>query len=527
VSTEAPRAPSSAGPGAPSDQPADRLERGLILRGVSKSYAGVHALRGVDLVAHTGEVHGLIGENGAGKSTLVKILSGAVRADSGELLLGGEPCVLGTPALARDVGIATAYQELSLVPDWDVATNLLYGNEPVVRAGRISARAARRSARSILRSMGVETIDPTAVVRELRLAERQVLEIVRALLADPRLLILDEPTSALAPDQVSWFFSKVKEFVSRDRLVLFISHRLEEIAALCDRVTVFRDGRHVGAGPIDEMPEARLVSLMLGQEREHVLVHSRRQKATSVQRKVAARVEGLDLPPRLHEVSFEVGTGEILGVAGLEGQGQLDLFLALYGVRRYRGSVLLGDRPIRPRSPAEALRHGIGLVPEDRGQALCMPRSIADNLTLGSLADISRFGLISRSRESAIVSHALVGLKVRAWGPEQTVETLSGGNQQKVLLGRVLEAKPRLLLMYDATRGVDVGTKAEIFDLMHELAATGVAIVYYSTDLTELLSTCDRVIVMHDGRIRATLADEELTHAGILSAVLGGGGGRG
>jgi ribose transport system ATP-binding protein len=495
----------------------------LVLTALTKSYGGVEALRSVDLVAHAGEIHALIGENGAGKSTLVKILSGAIRADGGDVYIDGEHQSLGTTALAREAGIATAYQELSLIPDWDVATNLLYLDRAVARAGRIGPRTARRRTRKILESVGITSIDPARKVRELRLAERQILEIVHAMQADPRVLVLDEPTSALAPEQVEWFFARVRDFVARDRIVLFISHRMEEIASLCDRVTVLRDGRDVGTDAIAAMPEPRLVQLMLGSERERVLDQPHRiRSANATSAPVAVAVDELSSGHGLHGVSFQIRAGEIVGVAGLEGQGQSELFMALYGARRSSGSVTLDGRRLRLTSPATAMHQGVGLVPEDRSLALCLPLSIRANLTLGTFDMVARGGLVSPRREAALAARVIKRLKVRATSSSQPVEALSGGNQQKVLLGRVLERGPRLLLMYDATRGVDVGTKADIFKLMHEQADQGVAILCYSTDATELLSACDRVIVMHDGRLHATLEGDEMTHERILSAALGG-----
>lgn len=480
-------------------------------------------MRAVDLIARPGEVHGLVGENGAGKSTLVKILSGAVGADHGNIYLDGEPCTAASPALARAAGIATAYQELSLIPDWDVATNLFYRDGSVARAGRLKPRAARKAASDALAEMGVTGIDPGRMVRDLRLAERQVLEIVHALRADPRVLILDEPTSALSPDQVGWFLARVRQFVSRQRLVLFISHRLDEIATLCDRVTVMRDGQNVGSGVIAEMPEQRLVRLMLGDRHGGMLERGRKQRVARSAQDTAVEVKDFSSTPGLRNVSFEIQAGEILGVAGLEGQGQLELFTALYGTRRSTGFASLAGERLQLKSPASAMRQHVGLVPEDRGLALCLSLTISDNLTLGSLGTVARFGIVSKRAELSLAQTVMAALKVRARDPNQIVETLSGGNQQKVLLGRVLEAKPRLLLMYDPTRGVDVGTKAEIFELMRQQAVEGVAILYYSTDTTELLATCDRVIVLHDGMIRATLDGEMLTEERILAAALGGG----
>ena len=494
----------------------------LVLSDISKSFGGVVALRGAGLRAHAGEVHGLIGENGAGKSTLVKILSGAIDPDGGRIAYGDSPLALGTPSAAREAGIATAYQELSLVPDWDVATNLLYRNEPAIRAGRISPRASRRAAVEAMRRFGVTGIDPGRRVRELRLAERQTLEITHALMAQPRILILDEPTSALAHEQVQWFFEQVRAFLTRDRLVLFISHRLEEIQAFCDRVTVLRDGRNVGGGPISEMAEARLVQLMVGESAGQALAEEGRERGESAEAPVLVRLERFASPPELHELDLEVRAGEIVGVAGLEGQGQLELFLSLYGARRSTGAAFVDEKRLHVRSPSAAIHRGVGLVPHDRGLALCPSLAIRDNLTLGSLRAISRFGLISRDRESAIVRQAFATLRIRARSGRTIVETLSGGNQQKVLLGRVLALQPKLLLMYDPTRGVDVGTKAEIFHLIREQARTGVAILFYSTDVTELTTLCQRVLVLHDGRVRAELSGDNVTEEAIIAAAIGG-----
>jgi ABC-type sugar transport system ATPase subunit len=500
-------------------------EGDLVLSGIAKSYGGVAALRGVDLVARDGEVHGLIGENGAGKSTLVKILSGSVQPDAGHIAIHGAVAPLGSAAEARAAGVATAFQELSLVPDWDVATNLLYGREPAVVAGRLLPRALRAAARAALASLEIESIDVTARVRDLRLAERQMLEISRALLLDPRILILDEPTSALTPDQVRWCFEAVRSFVGRGRMVLFISHRMEEIQELCSRATVLRDGHDVGCGPIAEMPEHRLVELMLGRPGDEVLARTgTRRQSGQQEAPVIARLERFSSGHAVHDVDLEVRAGEIVGVAGLEGQGQLELFQALYGARRSTGAAWLDGRPLRLGSPAAAIEQGVGLVPSDRGLALCLPLSIRDNVALGSLGSLSRFGLVDRQRQATIVGDVMTSLRVRARTPGQAVETLSGGNQQKVLLGRVLARRPRLLLMYDATRGVDVGTKAEIFRLMDEQAGAGVGILFYSTDVTELMTTCERVIVMHDGRVRAELAGGELTQERIVGAAIGGAG---
>ncbi|HMK22537.1 MAG TPA: sugar ABC transporter ATP-binding protein [Terriglobales bacterium] len=494
----------------------------LVLSDLSKAFGGVVALRDASLHARSGEVHGLIGENGAGKSTLVKILAGAITADHGEILYRGSEVTLGTTAAARSLGVATAFQELSLVPDWDVATNLLYRDEPSIKAGRVNPHASRRAAAAAMKQFGVVGIDPGRRVSELRLAERQMLEIMHALMAEPNILILDEPTSALTPEQVWWFFEQVRAFVTSDRLVLFISHRLEEIESLCDRVTVLRDGRNVGSGPISEMPERRLIELVAGEAVEQALAQGIDQPEGSADTPILAKLDGFASPPDFQGIDLEVRQGEIVGVAGLEGQGQLELFLALYGARKSTGQAFLGGKRLRLGSPAAAIAQGVGLVPHDRGLALCLSLSIRDNLTLGSLRAISRFGLIIREKESRIVHRAMTALRVRARGARTIVETLSGGNQQKVLLGRVLALQPKLLLLYDATRGVDVGTKAEIFNLIREQARAGVAILFYSTDVTELIAMCHRVVVLHDGSVRAELSGIAVTEQNIIAAAIGG-----
>jgi ribose transport system ATP-binding protein len=494
----------------------------LVLSGVTKTFGGVVALRGATVHAHSGEVHGLIGENGAGKSTLVKILSGAIAPDGGEIVYRGESLLAGATVDARRAGIATAYQELSLVPDWDVATNLLYaGGRAMRRGGRLNVRASRREAARIMREFGVSGISPARPVRELRLAERQTLEIMRALLAQPEILILDEPTSALAPDQVLWFFERVREFVAANRVVLFISHRLEEIRALCQRVTVLRDGSNVGGGMTSELTSRHLVELVAGEAAERALAEERARHEDLSTSPVRTRLRGFSSLPELQPVDLDVREGEIVGVAGLEGQGQLELFLALYGARRSAGTAELDGKSLHLRSPAAAIAQRIGLVPHDRALALCLPLSIRDNLTLASLSDISRFGLIKRESEQELVGQAMTSLRVRARGARTAVETLSGGNQQKVLLGRVLSLRPKLLLLYDATRGVDVGTKAEIFHLVRLQAEAGVSVLFYSTDVAELIALSDRILVLHDGRVRAELKGDDITEQRIIAAVIG------
>jgi ribose transport system ATP-binding protein len=496
-------------------------ERTLVISELKKSFGGVEALRGANLRCEGGETHALIGENGAGKSTLVKVLSGAVGADSGEVLLNGERLRVSSPLEAREAGIATVFQELSLIPDLPVASNLYYGIEPKVRAGRVDRRALRRAAALSLEQLGVDGINVGRNVRELSLSERQILEVCKALIREPSMLILDEPTSALLPEQVQWLFGKVREFAESGGIALFISHRLEEIELLSDRVTVLRGGVDVGSGPISEMSEARLVELMLGRPVERVFPEATTEPGSD---EVVCDVTHLASPPRLRDVSLTIRRGEIVGVGGLQGQGQLPLFLSLFGVIPSSGKVAVKGREVRLRHPRAALNAGIALVPEDRAtEGLCMTLSVRDNISLGSLPAISNAGLVSPSRERALIAGAASQLRIVMKNLRQEVTALSGGNQQKVLLGRVLAQQPSVLLMYDATRGVDVGTKAEIYRLMREQCEAGTAILFYSTDVQELVNLADRVVVLHDGQIRAHLEGAEITESRIIAESVGGG----
>jgi ribose transport system ATP-binding protein len=507
----------------PTQQAARTRSPDLVLADIYKAFGGVRAVDGASLESFPGEVHGLVGENGAGKSTLIKILTGAFPADAGEITLHGAPLQPRSPADAAKSGIGTVFQELSLIPHLSVAQNLFYGNEPRVRLGRINMRALSAAARQALADYGFPRIRPGSVVSQLRLADRQILEIVKVLIRDPHVLILDEPTSALLPEQVQWLFTTVRDFAAKGRIVIFISHRLAEIEALCDRVTVLRNGNDVGHGPMAEMPEDKLVELMLGRKIERVFPQS--DRASRVRDEIVCELEDFGSPPRLHDVNLKIRRGEIIGVGGLAGQGQSDLFLAMYGARRAHGRFAVSGREVHPRSPSQALASGIALVPEDRAsEGLCLALSVRDNISLGNLGSVSSGTLISSRRERQLVRAAIESLHIALRHPRQEANALSGGNQQKVLLARVLAGEPDLMLMYDATRGVDVGTKTEIYQLMHEQCARGVGILFYSTDASELANMADEVVVLHDGTIRARLSGADLTEERIIAAAVGGGG---
>ncbi len=502
--------------------PAGTGSTDLVLAGVVKSFGGVQALRGASLTCSRGAVHGLVGENGAGKSTLVKILAGAIQADEGVITLDGQPLQLRTPTDARRAGIGTVFQELSLIPDLSVAANLMYGIEPRVVAGRIGMRAVRAAAREALDQFGFRSIDPSASVRSLRLAERQLIEVVKTLIRKPRVLVLDEATSALPPEEVQWLFTTVQEFAAAGGIVIFISHRLAEIQTLCDQVTVFRGGKDVGRGDTGSMSEAQLVELMLGHKVDRFYPTVVRN-GTKEDDTLVCQIQKLQAPPRLHDIDLEIRRGEIVGIGGLEGQGQSELFLTLFGVRHSTGAIYLNGKEVHLRNPADAVNAGIGLVPEDRAtDGLCLSLSIRDNISLGNLDAVSQYGFIAPRREEQLVGEAIKLLQIKLQHRRQEVSALSGGNQQKVLLARVLARNPSLLLMYDATRGVDVGTKSEIYRLMREQCDKGVGILFYSTDASELANMAQRVLVLHDGAIRAHLSGAQLTEANIVAAAVGG-----
>jgi ribose transport system ATP-binding protein len=486
---------------------------------IVKSYGGVRALRGASLQGSFGEVHGLVGENGAGKSTLVKVLSGAVVPDGGTVVLNGRQLRFSSPRHAAESGIGTVFQELSLIPDLSIAANLFYGREPQVRLGRVGQRALVDAARGALAGYGLHYADLRRPVRSLRLSERQVLEIVKTLLWRPRVLLLDEATSALLPQQVDWLFQAVRQFARDGGLVLFISHRLAEVEAICDRITVFRNGVDVGTRSAKGVDEAQLVEMMLGRSVQRVYP----PRQSPVGERVVCRVKGLSSPPALHGVDLEVRAGEIVGVAGLDGQGQAELFLALFGARASRGDVDLEGRHLHGVVPAR-LRAGVGLVPEDRAKdGLCLSMTIRDNLVLSSLHEVSRLGFLRRARMRDLIVREQRRLAIKFSDSSQQVASLSGGNQQKVLLGRVLACSPRLLLMFDATRGVDVGTKSEIYGLMRTECDNGVGIIFYSSDVAELVNMADRIIVLHDGAVHRRL-QAPVTEEQVVAAVVGAGG---
>ena len=491
----------------------------LEARGVSKSFGGVQALDAVHFEAESGEVHALLGENGAGKSTFIKILTGAVAPDDGSLTLLGKALAPGSPRAAARAGVAAVFQELSLVPDLTVAENIWFRHEPLTVLRTVRGRKLVRDTERLFERLAFPVVDPRREVRGLSVAERQLVEIAKAVATEPRVLILDEATSALAPREVEWLVGLARRLAETGMIVIYISHRLSEVQRVADRITVFRNGATVGTRPAAEATEDEIVAMMLGRQLERLYP----EKGQSVREDVALRVRGLRLGHRLRDVDLDVHVGEVLGVGGLQGQGQLELFLSLFGVLRAQGSIEVGGRRVRINSPRQALNAGIGLalVPEDRqNQGLLLPKSVRENVTLAVARRFARHGILDLGQERALVDEAVRQLNIVLADPEQPVASLSGGNQQKVVIAKLLLTEAHVLLLYDLTRGVDVGTKGEIFRLMRNLADEGYAILFFSTDTQELLHVADRVAVLADGTVSGLLSGSEITEDAILRAAI-------
>jgi ribose transport system ATP-binding protein len=487
--------------------------------GISKRYGGILALNNMHFAADAGEVHAVLGENGAGKSTFIQIASGAVSADEGELRLDGAAYRARNPRDARRTGISPVFQELSLIPDLTVAENIFFGDEDLSSLGTIVRRALNERAAALFGALGLDPIRPDVAVRTLSIGDRQLIEIVKALATDPKILILDEATSALLPREVDWLLDKARQRAAEGKLVLYISHRMDEVRRVADRVTVLRNGETVGTEATASLSDADIVTMMLGRHLDR-LFPVRTRVATE---RLALKVSDLRVGHQLRGVGFELHEGEVLGVAGLQGHGQRELFMALFGAERAQGRIEVWGRDVTIRGPGHALSPeiGIGLLPEDRrNQGLMLAKPIRENVVLGALKRIARWGLVNPRDERAVVEKASAQLSIKADSIEQPAGTLSGGNQQKVVLAKLLATEARILLFFDPTRGVDVGTKAEIFALMRDLAARGFAILFYSTDLAEVANVADRTLVMSYGRIAATLEGAAMTEDAILGATL-------
>ncbi|HEX5069442.1 MAG TPA: sugar ABC transporter ATP-binding protein [Vicinamibacterales bacterium] len=482
----------------------------LAATGLAKSYGGVRVLDAVDFTVERGEVHALLGENGAGKSTLVKILAGAVRPDSGRVELEGSPLPSGDPLGVRRRGLSIVYQEFTLVPELSVADNVFLGRE---RGGLFLRRSEMlRAVQPVLDDLGVG-IAASAPVRTLSVAHQQIVEIARALLGDAKVLIFDEPSASLSGREVDRLLAILRRLRERGLGIVYISHRFEEIFALADRLTVLRDGRRVATEAVAGVDRRQLIRWMVGRDVSEEFPSRRIDPGATV-----LEVRGLSAAPRFQDVSFSVRAGEVVGVAGLVGAGRSSTALAILGALPSRGEVRLNGRAVRFASPSDAIAHGVAYVTEDRkGRGMLATMSAAANLTLASLGQYTRAGWLLAPRESAAAAAAARDCDVRAASLEQPASTLSGGNQQKVLLARFLLTRPKLLILDEPTRGVDVGARAEIYGLMNRLCADGLAVVMISSDLPELLGMADRVIVMREGRVTGALDRASATPEAVMA----------
>lgn len=491
-----------------------RMER------VSKRYGGVRALEKAELTVTAGRIHAILGENGAGKSTLIKVLAGVVAPDEGRMAIDGDEVSFASPAAANQAGIACIFQELSLIPDLSVADNIVIGDPPR-RFGMIDRKAQRRIAESALARAGADDIHPLALVKDLPLSRRQMVEIAKALARRPRILILDEATSALAAADRAKVFAVLRRLRAEGLALLYISHRMHEIAELADECTVFRNGRNVASYPAGTKSDNEVVELMIGREYKNVFP----PKPTAPPRgPPVLDCRNLSWADRLKAISFSIRAGEVVGLGGLDGQGQRELLLALFGVLRgCSGEILVDGRNAKISSPAKARSKEIGmaLIPEDRKtEGLMLPMSVRDNLSFAALDHVSRAGIIDRDAEGRLIDEMVKLLAIRTAGVDIPVGALSGGNQQKVVIAKWLMRNPRIILLNDPTRGIDVGTKQEMYQLLRNLAEAGAAILFYSTDYDELIGCCDRVLVLYDGAIGAELTGKALSERALVAAAL-------
>ena len=489
----------------------------LRMVGVRKSFGATHALRNVSLEVQPGEVHALIGENGAGKSTLMKILSGADQADAGEIQLDGTRFVPENPLHARRGGIAMIYQELNLAPHLNVEENILLGEEPA-RFGWLNRKRRRELARAALAELHHETIPLEAPVFTRTIAEQQIIEIARALITQPRLLIMDEPTSSLTAADTENLFAVIHRLRQRGISVVYISHFLEECQRVCDRFTVLRDGESVGGGDLAGTKINDLIRLMVGRDLQDIY-----PRTTHTLGEPVLELHSLAGRAKPGRASLQLRAGEILGIAGLIGAGRTETLRACFGLDEVRGGkVLIRSREQTHATPRQRLAQGIGLLSENRKEeGLLLNRTLADNLMLTRFQPVTRFGFISQRRQCQMAGQTIEQLDVRARGPLQTVGELSGGNQQKIALGRLLHHEATILLLDEPTRGIDVGSKAQIYRLVGQLAASGKAVIFVSSYLPELLGVCDTLAVMCRGELSAKRPATEWTEHSIMAAAVG------
>lgn len=489
----------------------------LAVTAIEKSFPGVKALRGVDLTVGEGEVVALLGENGAGKSTLMKILAGVQPADTGEIRVDGKVVEIGSVQEGLGLGIALIHQELNLASNLSVGANIFLGREPK-KGGLIDEPTITRESAVFLEKVGLE-VSPETLVGDLPIGKQQLVEIAKALSTDARVLIMDEPTSSLSAGETERLFEVVKDLRANGVSIVYISHRLAEVTELADRVVVLRDGENAGELARDEIDHDRMVSLMVGRELSQFYARSPHEPGDLV-----LQVESLRTPVHPdHPVSFELRAGEIVGLAGLVGAGRTELLESLFGVApALGGTIRVGGSELRFSHPREAIAAGLALVPEDRKQqGLIVDMAVADNISLASLKRDQKSGFLNFAAERELSAEMREKMRIKTPSDRQVVRFLSGGNQQKVVLGKWLAMRPKVLLLDEPTRGIDIGAKREIYALMEELASSGVAILFVSSEMEEVLGMSDRALVMHEGRITGELSRDELSEEAVMHLATG------
>ncbi|MFJ3783064.1 ATP-binding cassette domain-containing protein [Streptomyces sp. NPDC090093] len=510
-------------PETPAPAPSGTAPTVLEARGVGKRFPGVVALDDVSFTLRAGETHALVGENGAGKSTLIKVLTGVHRPDGGELLLSGRPVRFARPAEAQEAGISTIYQEVNLVPLMSVARNIFLGREPKNRLGLIDFARMHAEAAELLGGFGV-AVDPRRPLNTLGIGTQQMVALARAVSVEAHVVVMDEPTSSLEPREVETLFRVIDDLRRRDIAVVYVSHRMDELYRICDRVTVLRDGRHIHTGPLAALDRVRLVSMMLGREISEVRRHGVTgfgAEGHDITREPVLTATGLTRRHQLDDVSLALRPGEVLGLGGLLGSGRSETAKALAGALPLDGGeVRVGGTPLGRLSSARAIRAGISLLPEDRKAEGIVPGlSVRENIVLAALPRLSRAGVVSRARQDRVVEIFMKRLRIKASSPEQKVGELSGGNQQKVLLARWLCLEPKVLLLDEPTRGIDVGAKAEVQALIDELAQEGLAVLLISSDIEELVEGADRIVVLRNGAAAGELVGENVSEEALLAAL--------
>lgn len=492
----------------------------LEMKGISKSFPGVKVLEQVDFTLHRGEVHALMGENGAGKSTLMKILGGIYSKDSGSITVNGTVYDIASPSMAQNLGIVIIHQELNMVPHLTVMENIFLGREFTYGKSKlINWRRMRQESHRYLSQLGLN-IDPGTLVNELSVGQQQMVEIAKALSMKAEILVLDEPTAALTDREIEALFLVIASLKEKGVGMIYISHRMEEIFRICDQVTVMRDGHYIGTEYIANTTMDHLVKMMVGRE-----IKDRFPKVKVTLGEEKLTVGGLTQKGKLHDISFSVRAGEIVGIAGLMGAGRTELAKALFGVTPIdRGTISINGKPVSIHKPIDAIHAGIGLITEDRkDEGLLLPLSVNDNLALPNLKILSSFGFMNRSKERELSDSMIKKLLIKTPNSEQKVGSLSGGNQQKVVIGKWLATNPQVLILDEPTRGVDIGAKKEIYDLMNELVSQGVAILMISSELPEVLGMSDRILVMHEGKISGEFTQEDANQEKIMLSATGGG----